>query len=535
MTLLASPLGAADPVRRARGLWRRSLLLRVVTTSLALSLLAILVIGGYMSISIGSNLFDQRRDQVVVEAARAHDIAQEVFDDLRADSVTQSELDEAADEAVARALAATSNRGTTGWALLRTPDQELGALQAVDRSSIDFDRSLISPELAEAVRGEDDVPYWQSIRLFDEHGAAHPGILVATAVMVPAAGEYELYLVFDLADVQATLEFTQVSMIIGGLALLALVGLVTWIVVRMVVGPVEEAATAAEKIAAGELGERLPVRGDDVLGSLARSFNRMAESLRSQITRLAALSTVQQRFVSDVSHELRTPLTTIRLAGDVLYDQRESLDATGTRTVELLKTQISRFETLLADLLEMSRFDAGAEQLEKEPTKLVDLVAQQLEAVRPLADDRGSELVLETPGGHASIDVDPRRIRRILQNLLGNAIDHGEGGPIVVTVDSDHDAVAIAVRDHGVGMTEAESARVFDRFWRADPSRQRRTGGTGLGLAISQEDAALHGGWIDLWSAPGAGTMFRLTLPREGQMPLVSPIPLPTPRPEDAA
>ena len=274
----------------------------------------------------------------------------------------------------------------------------------------------------------------------------------------------------------------------------------------------------------------MAVRGDDVLARLGRSFNHMADSMSSQITRLGALSNLQQRFVSDVSHELRTPLTTIRLAGDVLYDRRESLDPVAARTAELLHTQIDRFEVMLTDLLEMSRFDAGAATLEIEPTNVVRLAENEIESVRLLAEERGSAVRLVAPGGHFDADVDPRRIRRILQNLLGNAIDHGEGRPITVTVDSNQEAVAIAVRDHGVGMSQEEVGRVFDRFWRADPSRQRRTGGTGLGLAISQEDAVLHGGVLDVWSRPREGTAFRLTIPRGDRTDVASPIGLP---PED--
>jgi two-component system sensor histidine kinase MtrB len=148
--------------------------------------------------------------------------------------------------------------------------------------------------------------------------------------------------------------------------------------------------------------------------------------------------------------------------------------------------------------------------------------------VTALAESKGSDLRLVAPGGYFEADVDARRIRRILGNLLGNAIDHGEGKPIVIWVDSDREAVAIAVRDYGVGMTPAAMERVFDRFWRADPSRQRTTGGTGLGLAISLEDAALHGGWLEVWSSPGEGSCFRLTLPRErGAVLASSPLELP--------
>jgi two-component system sensor histidine kinase MtrB len=289
----------------------------------------------------------------------------------------------------------------------------------------------------------------------------------------------------------------------------------------------------SEKIAEGQLEERLPEEGEDELSTLARSFNKMADSLQRQLGELEDLSRVQQRFVSDVSHELRTPLTTIRLAGDVLYDQRETFPPATARTAELLHAQTERFETLLADLLEMSRYDAGAVTLELEPTNLVRLVEDAIAAVQPLADEKQTEIRLIAPGGYFEADVDARRIRRVLQNLLGNAIDHGEAKPIDVYVDSDRDAVAIAVRDHGIGMAAGDLEHVFDRFWRADPSRQRSTGGTGLGLAISLEDASVHGGVLDVWSEPGRGSCFRLTLPRRrGDELRTSPLDLP---PEEVA
>jgi two-component system, OmpR family, sensor histidine kinase MtrB len=349
---------------------------------------------------------------------------------------------------------------------------------------------------------------------------------------VPQAGLYQLYIVYNLADVQSTLDFVQSTLVLGGIALVLVIGAVAYLIVRLVVGPVRIAAEASERLAAGELDERLPERGDDELAVLARSFNRMASSLQKQIGQLADLSRVQQSFVSDVSHELRTPLTTIRLAGDVLYDQRDTFPPATKRTAELLHAQTERFEILLADLLEMSRYDAGAVTLEVEPTNLVRLVEDAIDAVAPLAAKKETELRLVAPGGYFEAEVDGRRIRRILQNLLGNALDHGEGHPIVVYVDSDKDAVAIAVRDFGIGMTAEDMERVFDRFWRADPSRQRTTGGTGLGLAISLEDAVVHGGDLEVWSEAGRGSCFRLTLPRRaGEALRGSPLQLP---PDDA-
>ena len=340
-------------------------------------------------------------------------------------------------------------------------------------------------------------------------------------------GDFELYIGYNLSEADQTLVFVQQTLWLGGLALVLLIGLVAWVIVRLVVQPIRVAADTSEKLAAGQLEVRIPERGEDVISTLARSFNGMADSMQSQITQLADLSLVQQRFVSDVSHELRTPLTTIRLAGDVLYDQRDTFPPATGRTAELLHTQTERFEVLLSDLLEISRFDAGSASLDTEPTNLVRLAEDAIEQMESLAEQSGSDLRLVAPGGYFEAEADGRRIRRIVRNLLGNAIEHGEGKPIVVSVDSDARAVALSVRDYGSGMTDEESERVFDRFWRADPSRKRTIGGTGLGLAISLEDATLHGGALEVWSAPGAGSCFRLTLPRVQGRPLQSsPLPL---------
>ena len=488
-----------------------------------LSGIAVTVIGAYMSVSVGDNLFNQRRDQVSAESAQAAELAQEIFNSaLTSDDSNQIDLETLSTDAQNRILSSTTSPGSTGIAILRQPGQTT-PLNMTPAQSRGFPSDVLSDSLRAAVQNDTGVPavqtdgkrssrvYLQSVQL---PGGA-PGIAVGSLLDVPSAGNYELYLVFDLSDAQETLGFVQRTLIVGGLALVLLISAVTYIVVRLVVGPIRLAAETSEKLAAGQLEQRIPVHGEDVIATLGRSFNRMADGLQQQITKLAELSRVQQRFVADVSHELRTPLTTIRLAGDVLYDQREDFAPATKRTAELLHTQVQRFEALLADLLEISRYDAGAVELELEPTNLVRLVEESVESVRPLADKRGSDIRVVAPGGYFEADVDARRIARILRNLLGNAIEHGDGKPIVVTVDSNPSAVAIAVRDHGSGMKNADVAQVFDRFWRADPSRQRTLGGTGLGLSIAMEDAALHEGFLEVWSDEGAGTCFRLTLPRE--------------------
>ncbi|MGH3465316.1 MAG: ATP-binding protein, partial [Kribbellaceae bacterium] len=198
---------------------------------------------------------------------------------------------------------------------------------------------------------------------------------------------------------------------------------------------------------------------------------------------------------------------------------------------ELLVDELDRFEGLLGDLLEISRLDAGMAELVAEPVDLHGVVMRAVEAVRGLAEESGTELQLDLPTG-VNADVDSRRVERIVRNLVANAIDHGEGRPVRVAVGCDERSVAVLVRDHGLGLRPGEAGLVFNRFWRADSSRQRRSGGTGLGLSIALEDARLHGGGLDAWGSPGKGAWFRLTLPRrEGDRYDASPLPA---RPPDA-
>ncbi|KQO82496.1 histidine kinase [Frigoribacterium sp. Leaf263] len=500
--------------RRLADGWRSSLELRTVALTVVLAGVGASIIAASISVSIGANLYDQRRDQVQSESLRATLLAQSIFDSATAtEDADQVELDSLQNEAQSAILGSTSSPGGTRIAILRTPGQTT-ARTIQNIASPDFPADVISPELREQVAADTGSLALQSVSLASPSGGAAPGIAVGSTLQVPTAGQYELYLVYDLGDAEETLALMQRTLAIGSLALVVLIALITYAVVRLVVAPVRVAAETSQKIAAGHLEERIPEKGDDVVATLGRSFNGMADAMQRQITQLAELSRVQQRFVSDVSHELRTPLTTIRLAGDVLYDQREGFSPSAARTTELLHTQVDRFELLLADLLEISRFDAGAVELELERITLVRLVEDGVAEYEPLAAETGSAIEIVARGGYFESEVDARRLRRIFRNLLGNAIEHGEGRPIVVEVDSDPDAVAIAVRDHGVGMTEADAERVFDRFWRADPSRRRTIGGTGLGLAISLEDAVLHGGRIDVWSRPGSGSRFVVTLPR---------------------
>ena len=357
-------------------------------------------------------------------------------------------------------------------------------------------------------------------------GEGKPGLVVGTTLVTAAGERFPVYYVFPMTSEVATLGDIQRAVYTTGAALLLGLMAITYLGTLQVVRPVRKAGQTALRLASGQLDERMPVRGTDDLASLAVSMNEMASDLQQRIRELETLSAVQRRFVSDVSHELRTPMTTIKMASDLLYEERDELSPEVGRTVELMNAEIDRFSCMLADLLEISRFDAGAAILELDEVDMDALVASEVQAQETFARSQGSELRLHLDGT-ASAQLDARRIRRIVRNLLTNAIDHGEGRPIDVTIASDEEAVAVTVRDHGIGFEAELSGRVFDRFWRADPSRARAAGGTGLGLAISLEDARLHRGWLSAWGRPGKGAQFRLTLPRGPEVTLnSSPLPI---------
>jgi two-component system sensor histidine kinase MtrB len=323
-----------------------------------------------------------------------------------------------------------------------------------------------------------------------------------------------MYLLFPLTNQDKTLTLISRSIIIVDIALVFLIGLITWLVTRQVIRPVREAARVAEQFTSGDLNQRMQVTRQDEIATLGNSFNEMAESIQQQIMRLENLSRVQQRFVSDVSYELRTPLTTLRMASEVIYSSRSNFDPQIARSAELLLGNIDRFERLLEDLLEVSRFDAEVAILEPVDFNLISLINRSIEDLELVAKENGTEIIFSPYTADLPINADVRRVERVLRNLLNNAVDHADSKPIHIHIEYNENDVAVAVRDHGVGIDENSLLRVFDRFWRADPSRSRVRGGTGLGLSIALEDARLHNGELEVWGRPGHGAHFVLTLPR---------------------
>lgn len=386
------------------------------------------------------------------------------------------------------------------------------SVNSYEMSSNIIDNKSIPSSLREKVQQSSKIEYGYALARYN-NGATVDSLFVGQKITIPRGGKYEMYIVFSLKSQTATMDLIMNSLLLTGVALLILIALITWLVVRQVVRPVREAARVATKFTQGDYSQRMKVESVDEMASLANSYNEMAHSIEQQITRLEHLSRVQQRFVSDVTHELRTPLTTLRMASEVIHNQRDSFDPLVARSSELLMAQLDRFEHLLEDLLEVSRFDAEVAVLEPVDFDVITLIKRCAKDFDLVSDFSSAEIHVESERDVVRIKADIRRVERIMRNLLSNALDHSEGKPIVVTVVATESEVGIGVRDHGSGLDESALIRVFDRFWRADPSRSRVRGGTGLGLSIALEDARLHNGELDAWGRPGLGAHFVLTLP----------------------
>lgn len=532
------------PVRVVTRAYRRSIQLRVVATTLLLSLGVVLLLGVVVIGQVRNGLLDAKRQSAQSQALGGFKAAQD-----RADAA----LDPRAQPGAGAADSGYVESGS--WLndlveQLASGGQGLYAVVALSSDAdvrtqpfIEGSTGARSPRTTGNVVPEESIPRGLRAALDTEDGVheqytvmvrdggqpSEAALVVGKRLNDVNNRPYQLYYLFPFTQEEDTLSLVKGTLATAGVFVVVLLGAIAWLVVRQVVTPVRMAARIAERLAAGRLQERMKVSGEDDIARLGESFNKMAQNLQVKIQQLVDLSRMQRRFVSDVSHELRTPLTTVRMAADVIYDARDDFGPVPKRSAELLGNQLDRFESLLSDLLEISRFDAGAAALDAEPIDLRDVVHRVVEGAEPLAERKGSALVVQGAGAPVVAEADPRRVERILRNLVVNAVEHGEGRDVVVrlAVAADGSAVAVAVRDYGVGLKPGESSRVFNRFWRADPARARTTGGTGLGLSIALEDARLHGGWLQAWGEPGGGSQFRLTLPVVTGAPLHgSPVPL---------
>lgn len=494
---------------------RNSLAAKVIFSTVLLSLGVVWITGSALYSQLSDGVKQVNLETSLAEARSSFFNAQYQF--LLIEGASTSIITKTVQDVIISSTAVSLNQDRKSIFLNRFGQvlQPLGNQVPVDYSTAtdELDVSSFPTELRKRVRASDLVEYQYATVKYNNRPEANV-LIAGRRIAIPESGNYEMYLVYSLTNQNTTLSLIKSSLFLTGLALLFLIGLITWLVVRQVVRPVREAARIAQQFTQGDFSQRMKVESSDEIATLGTAFNEMALSLESQISRLENLSRVQQRFVSDVSHELRTPLTTLRMASEVIYGAKADFDPVISRSSELLVAQLDRFERLLEDLLEVSRFDAEVAVLEPVDFDLVTLIERCIQDVRASAQDHPISIEIDHETEQVMINADIRRVERIMRNLLSNALDHAEDKPIKVSVIATQSEVGVGVRDYGSGIDPASLSRVFDRFWRADPSRARVRGGTGLGLSIALEDARLHNGELDAWGALGQGANFVLTLPR---------------------
>ena len=488
---------------------RNSLAIKVIFSTVLLSLVVTGITGSVLNTQLSAGVKDVNLSSALVEARSTIFTAEYRF--LLAQGEKDSVVQKVVDDVISSATTLTSNENAREVVFLRSPGNTRENNYEIASNLLD--PTSIPSTLSERVRKNPDLVY-QYTNMNYLTGTRIKGLAIGQKVQIPNAGQYEMYIIFSLANQEKTLDLISRSLFLGGFILLLLIALITWLVTRQVVSPVREAAMIATEFTAGDFRKRLKVESQDEISTLGLAFNEMAESIEKQIARLENLSRVQQRFVSDVSHELRTPLTTLRMASEVIYSSKDGFDPVVARSAELLVAQLDRFEKLLEDLLEVSRFDAEVAVLEAVDFDMVQLVQRCADDLSLVAKERKTEIYVNSSEPVVMIKADIRRVERILRNLLANAIDHSEELQIDVRIEASEHDVAVGVRDYGIGLDENALTRVFDRFWRADPSRARTRGGTGLGLSIALEDARLHNGELEAWGRPGRGSHFVVTLPR---------------------
>ena len=487
---------------------RHSLSAKLALAITAAALVILLVFGVIVASQLRTSMFETRRDAILADASLRFSSAQSVFSSSTATSADQ--VQESARGALASLKASAAGAGATNVALLRAEGST--ASLRINQVEDEQMRGLITPQMREAVAGGG--AQWQSVAIRSSTtDKVSPGILVGTQVQLPRAGAHELYILYSLEADQSQVDVVLRVLALTSLPIILALPIGVFALLHRLLLPVRLTVHAATKAAEGKLDVRVEVHGADEMAALGRAFNAMTSSLQDTITRYDELAKLQQRFVSDVSHELRTPLTTIRMAEDIVWDNREDLPAHARRSAELLHDQTERMEQMLADLLEISRYDAASALLDAEERDLRPIVTRVVEACAELAQRQGVPVEVVAPA-RAAAEIDERRIERVIRNLVVNAIEHADGTRVTITVATSATDVACRVRDRGVGMTQEVADHVFDRFYRADTARARTTGGTGLGLAIATEDVAIHGGRLQAYGEPGNGASFLMTLPK---------------------
>ena len=488
-------------------------------TVLIVSTIVMLVLGFAMASVVTQRITQSKLDAASVEIERARVVVEEQINSTGSASSRQVRLNSA------RAALTQRSQGSSEAANVYDPVLLVSGGPGAGTSSPE---SYSIPEKLQQYVADGNVAYqFSSVERADR--STYSALIIGTPTNAELRN-LELYLVMNTDNEASTLALMRGLIASAAMIVIVLLVGIAWLASQQIVAPVRSASRTAERFASGHLRERMPVDGEDEMAVLALSFNNMADKISEQINHLEEYGDLQRQFTSDVSHELRTPLTTVRMAADMIAANEEDLDPVTQRASQLMTRELDRFEALLADLLEISRHDAGVADLALATIDAKTPIESAWAQTRHLAEELDVNVTFDLPDEPVELEGDSRRIERIVRNLIANAIDHSEGNPVAVCLRANDEAVAITVTDGGVGLKPGQEELVFNRFWRADKSRKRHSGGTGLGLAIAREDAVLHHGQLDAAGQPGVGAQFRLVLPRHPEqgyttapLPLVAP------------
>lgn len=415
--------------------------------------------------------------------------------------------------------AATSNAGEVNRSLMAQPADASDAIGRLRERGVENVMILYRGGWTQGspTYEPEQIPELLRQRVIDEQVASRMTTIIGNVPLIvigiPLAGESGSYFEFvDLSDIDTTLNSVALSLLFAALITTMFGGVIGWFAAIRAVRPLGQAARAARLIAGGRLDTRLAPTDDHDLQILATSFNDMAAALQAKVERDA-------RFASDVSHELRSPLMTLAASVEVMQARRPEMPERAQTALDLLVSDVSRFQGLVEDLLEISRFDAGAIRLHREDLHVAEFVRQAI-AVSSMPDtpitvtERGETMVMQG---------DRRRLARVVANLIDNARLHGGGTPEVMVSEADNDGEPvgtawITVQDHGTGVPIEERQLIFERFARgAVAGRRSSSDGAGLGLALVEEHVRLHGGrvWVDDRRDGQPGARFVLELPAE--------------------
>ncbi len=498
--------------------WQTSVQYRVLGTIILASAFVLLILAMFVTNFLVGRFMDAKEEIAAQEIDRARVAVEEQIAATGASSLLDVRLKTARAAIVSRAVEGQEQAVYEPVILVNDPGGEV----------ISAPEGYRIPERLRSFVAQGQVAsQYATIRRSDD--SSYKALIIGTPTDAEVPN-LQVYLVMSMENDEATLAMLRGSFAGAAILLIVLFVIIVWVATNQLITPVRSASRIAERFADGHLRERMVVYGRDEIARLAMSFNSMADSLSKKIQQLEEYGNFQRQFTSDVSHELRTPLTTVRLAADMINSESEEFAPHTKRASQLLVQQLDLFEDLLNDLLEISRYDAGATELSPTQLDMRECIHSAWDQVRALAKELGVQVTFVPEDDPLPMVGDARRIERILRNLFANAVDHSEGNPVEIRTAMSADAIAVTVTDHGVGLKPEQEELVFERFWRADPSRERHSGGTGLGLAIALEDAHLHGGTIEARGNIGVGSTFRVLLPRTpGGEINQPPLPLHTP------